>query len=613
MSETKSNASKIEEGRGKGSGASYKPWIQTREISSCGTCSNPKDWKTGRTVELLSQGEAYFWHILRWDDNILDIREQYPLDLELTNEICDDRCCKHPGGRNCYMTTDFYVIYKDGSEKAFSVKTSRNLLKKRRTKEKLDIERCYWEKFRHVPYEIVFKEDMNVVFAENIRIVSKFYNASSVFDEMSMLKHMIATKRIQVDMESEPLDFPYLLEQFNEQTTRQIIKMRGKIEDSAPTGFALLGYSGCGKSTSLKQLFDNIPQVIMHHPDPATNITQITYLVVSCMPNSNFATLYRQIGEAIDNALGYPEPVYELMITKKCRSLAEKQLKVCELIEKFSIGTIVLDEIQLINFNSNKENSYEGLLGIVNKTKIALSVVGTDEAYKKLFGMLRNARRAGEYINASAYTSDKEYFNFLLSMLLTWQWLDKPITKAQAQKLSDTLYECTGGIINMLIWLYKWIMIEYLDNRSKGTIVIINEKFIKSVSKKHFGQLKGAIDMVNQAKVEEMEDEQILMLAESDKNKYEMPETNVENLAYESKMINIVIGKVHQIYTDVTSDDIARYVRQILAEDEYHRMKPTEVAKEVVAIITGSPTRKKRRPSSKAPASKYICDYISDA
>ena len=62
----------------------------------------------------------------------------------------------------------------------------------------------------------------------------------------------------------------------------------------------------------------------------------------------------------------------------------------------------------------------------------------------------------------------------------------------------------------------------------------------------------------------------------------------------------------------VTSDDIARYVRQILAEDEYHRMKPTEVAKEVVAIITGSPTRKKRRPSSKAPLSKNICDYISN-
>ena len=66
--------------------------------------------------------------------------------------------------------------------------------------------------------------------------------------------------------------------------------------------------------------------------------------------------------------------------------------------------------------------------------------------------------------------------------------------------------------------------------------------------------------MVNQAKVEEMEDEQILMLAESDKNKYEMPEANVENSAYESKMINIVIGKVHQIYTDVISDDKELFV-----------------------------------------------------
>lgn len=143
----------------------------------------------------------------------------------------------------------------------------------------------------------------------------------------------------------------------NEQTTRQIIKMRGKIEDSAPTGFALLGYSGCGKSTSLKQLFDNIPQVIMHHPDPATNITQITYLVVSCMPNSNFATLYRQIGEAIDNALGYPEPVYELMITKKCRSLAEKQLKVCELIEKFSIEPSFLMRFSLSTSTATRKTA----------------------------------------------------------------------------------------------------------------------------------------------------------------------------------------------------------------------------------------------------------------
>ena len=44
---TKTNEYKLEEGRGKGHGRDYKPWIETREVSSSGTCSNPIDWKTG--------------------------------------------------------------------------------------------------------------------------------------------------------------------------------------------------------------------------------------------------------------------------------------------------------------------------------------------------------------------------------------------------------------------------------------------------------------------------------------------------------------------------------------------------------------------------------------
>ena len=395
-----------------------------------------------------------------------------------------------------------------------------------------------------------------------------------------------------------------------ESTDKKLIKMKGKIEDSAPSGFALLGYSGCGKSSSLKQLFDNIPQVIMHHPDPGTSIPQITYLVVSCMPNSNFSTLYRQIGEAIDNALGNPEPIYEVMINKKCKSLADKQLKVCQLIETFSIGTIVMDEIQLIDFNTNRENSYEGLLGIVNKTKVALSVVGTDEAYKKLFTMLRNARRAGDFIDASAYTTDKDYFNMLVNMLLTWQWLDTPIQ--WSKELSDTLYECSGGIINMLIWLYKWIMLEYIESKSKGKIETIDKKFIVRVNNKHFKQLKGAIDIVNQARTEELEDERILTIAEEEKDKYQMPESNISNMVYESKMMAKVIDLVREIYVEFDSDSIGRATRMVLEEDVNHRLKPHEVAKQVIAILNEEPVKPKRKATRRTPASKNICDYITD-
>ena len=269
-----------------------------------------------------------------------------------------------------------------------------------------------------------------------------------------------------------------------------------------------------------------------------------------------------------------------------------------------------MDEIQLIDFNSNRENSYEGLLGIVNKTKVALSVVGTDEAYKKLFTMLRNARRAGDFIDASAYTTDKDYFNMLVNMLLTWQWLDTPIQ--WSKELSDTLYECSGGIINMLIWLYKWIMLEYIDSKSKGKIETIDKKFIVRVNNKHFKQLKGAIDIVNQARTEELEDERILTIAEEEKNKYQMPESNINNMVYESKMMTKVIDLVREIYVEFDSDSIGRATRMVLEEDVNHRLKPHEVAKQVIAILNEEPVKPKRKATRRTPASKNICDYITD-
>lgn len=159
---TKTNEYKLEEGRGKGHGRDYKPWIETREVSSSGTCSNPIDWKTGRTVELLSQGESYFWHILRWNDKVDDIREQYPLDIETTLKICDDFNIKHPHDRKTYMTSDFYVTYKDGTKKIFSVKNSRDVLNQKRTKEKLSVEACYWKKYRNIDYKLVFLEKNSI-------------------------------------------------------------------------------------------------------------------------------------------------------------------------------------------------------------------------------------------------------------------------------------------------------------------------------------------------------------------------------------------------------------------------------------------------------------------
>ena len=65
---------------GEGHGINYKPYITTSEFNSQGTTSVIKDWKTGRGVHCLSQGEMLWYYVLRWDDENIDIREQFPLD-----------------------------------------------------------------------------------------------------------------------------------------------------------------------------------------------------------------------------------------------------------------------------------------------------------------------------------------------------------------------------------------------------------------------------------------------------------------------------------------------------------------------------------------------------
>lgn len=207
-------ARKAKERRGTGEGAEYIPYVFTREINSKGTCYNPVDWKHGRQMQFLSQGELYAYYIMRWNDKVVDIREQFPLELEKTLEIADYYNIKHPKDRITRMTTDMLVFYQDGTCEAISVKVSKKELDNVRVVEKLTIEKKYWESFG-ISFKMVFKEEnINRILANNIRLVTDFYSLSMVYDKVSLIKHMIANKYIKVDMESKIINFLDLVEQY---------------------------------------------------------------------------------------------------------------------------------------------------------------------------------------------------------------------------------------------------------------------------------------------------------------------------------------------------------------------------------------------------------------
>ena len=183
----------------------YKPYVTTSKFNSIGTTTVITDWKTGRGVHCLSQGEALWYYILRWDDENLNIQEQFPLDK--INIIFDKFGISKIKNPKFVMSTDFLVTKRDGSQIAYSVKNDRNL--NERTLELLTVEKMYWVT-QNIEYKLLFKDDVNKILANNIRLIVEFYNPESVVDKISRAKHLLATKKVTVDLSSRMLDIDYL-------------------------------------------------------------------------------------------------------------------------------------------------------------------------------------------------------------------------------------------------------------------------------------------------------------------------------------------------------------------------------------------------------------------
>ncbi len=142
----------IKEGRGQGGELSnYIPWIKIQDISSQGNASRLIGWTAKRQHELLSNLERDFFLLLDWEDTVVDIREQFPLNVETTIRIAEEKGIKHSkdnsSGIPIDMTTDFFITVVKNSERKYIARTVKpsEQLEDKRVIEKFEIEREYWE------------------------------------------------------------------------------------------------------------------------------------------------------------------------------------------------------------------------------------------------------------------------------------------------------------------------------------------------------------------------------------------------------------------------------------------------------------------------------------
>ncbi len=182
----------LKEGRGTGRGLEYKPWLRIQDVPSIGRATRLKGIKTGRQHEFLSDMERNYFYLLEYSENVIDIREQYPLlPIEETLIISEELKLDHPKHpktkENIVMTKDFPITLDNNVELAKTIKPKDNLLD-RRVMEKFEIERVYWER-KGIDLGIVTEQEIDKTIAHNISYVQNYRDISNLDCFSNIEKH----------------------------------------------------------------------------------------------------------------------------------------------------------------------------------------------------------------------------------------------------------------------------------------------------------------------------------------------------------------------------------------------------------------------------------------
>lgn len=197
----------LKEGRGKGEGKNYNPWLHMQDFPSQGRVTRypGPGWKTNRTHQLFSDNEKRSILLFGWSDIVVDIREQYPLlEYEETIKIAEKAGIKYPLDNKSrfpwVLTTDFLLTVKLDNKPVLLARTFKEAheLDDSRIHDLFEIEKRYW-RVRGVDWGIITEKQIPRTFIDNIEWLDSAYHAifmefsnEDIYEISETLKHYLA-------------------------------------------------------------------------------------------------------------------------------------------------------------------------------------------------------------------------------------------------------------------------------------------------------------------------------------------------------------------------------------------------------------------------------------
>lgn len=174
-------------------GNDYEPFFTVRDVPSRGRCHRIPSWTAGRIHHLLSDLEACVFYQLDYAQQIVDIREQYPLlPVDETVDIAAEICVRHPQHHDHLhvVTTDFLITLVDRTQQPIAVKYAAELEKKR-TIQKLEIERIYWKR-RNLQLRLMTERQVSRPLAAAVSWVHRYRDANGLRTNQRMIDKVVA-------------------------------------------------------------------------------------------------------------------------------------------------------------------------------------------------------------------------------------------------------------------------------------------------------------------------------------------------------------------------------------------------------------------------------------
>lgn len=265
-------------------------------------------------------------------------------------------------------------------------------------------------------------------------------------------------------------------------------------------GFALVGISGIGKSSSLLRILQMYPQVILHRKYKNQDMPapyQIVWLKMDCPHDGSIRGLCLNFLLAVDSLVG--TKYYKKNASKNPDELLPLMAQAAAV---HCLGVLVIDEIQ--NLQEAKDDRAAQMLNffvqLVNTIGLPVILVGTYKALPALNGEFRNARRNSGQGDATWHHFKKdEEWNWLLDGLWKYQWTNNNVNLDQ--EFIDVMYDESQGISDIAIKLFMLTQWRALEKE----IDHISPSLIRSVAKDRFTLIRPALEALRSGKKKEIQ------------------------------------------------------------------------------------------------------------